>query len=1095
MKNSLVLFFIGYVLFSCESNVSDSKLFLLRNGDSGITFENTLDYTEELNPYTYRNFYNGGGVALGDINNDGLLDIYFTGNLVNNELYLNKGNWEFENITESAGVGCDNVWSSGVTFVDINYDGLLDIYVCKAGPPSDRSNRHNELFINNGDLTFTEKSKEYGLDIVGLSVQANFFDYDKDGDLDCYLLNNSIRAVGNYDFVKDQREKPTKSGNKFLRNDNNSFVDITEESNIYSSSIGFGLGITVSDYNNDTWPDVFVSNDFFERDYLYINNQDGTFKEDLDNQFGSISMGSMGADAADLNNDSFSDIMVTEMLPKSIERQRSKTIFESWNKYDLANKKGYHQQFSRNALHRNMGDNSFFEISRFSNVSASEWSWASLLFDADNDGLKDIFISNGIYKDLLDRDYLTYMANEDKIRDMIKTDKEIMNKLVDMMPSQAVSNAVFKNHGSFQFSDEAINWGLDTPSFSNGSAYGDIDNDGDLDLVVNNVNMPAFLYENTSDSTLNKSISIDLIGGEKNKFAVGSKVEIYYGEDQYGSLENFPSRGFQSSISPKLLLGTNKASIIDSLIISWPTGAMSRHYNLNTNQGYTFNQSEVKRYTAQINTKNQNPLVETDALFSYTHRENNTVDFNREQLLPEMLSNEGPNMASADINNDAILDFYIGGAKGQSGILFISESSGLFKAIVEPFNINAKSEDTDAVFFDSDNDGDLDLYVSSGGKAFSKYDFSLNDRLYINDGTGNYELSIEALNFSKPISTSTISTYDFDNDGDIDIFIGERFKVETYGIPSSGYILKNNGNNHFEISEPEALKSIGLITDSYWADLNNDSVKDLIVAGEWMPISIFINKDGELTNQTKAFGLSDTAGLWKTIEIKDLNNDGRVDIVAGNKGENTFFKPNMRMYVSDFDSNGTIEQIICYKKDDKYYPILDRDELISQISSLKQKLLFYKDYANAHIASIFTTEQLKKAKIFDVKMLNSALFINKNETFVNQKLPNEIQYSSIAAIEIFDLDEDGNLDIIFGGNQYLIKPQFGIDDASQGWLVYGNDENDFKEAISLNIKGQIRDFNIVRLKDETILMSAINNDSIKFYKILDKKIINENKVW
>ncbi|WP_299119990.1 VCBS repeat-containing protein [uncultured Winogradskyella sp.] len=1094
MKNFLVLFFIGYILFSCESNVSDSKLFVQRNDNSGITFQNTLEYTEALNPYTYRNFYNGGGVALGDINNDGLLDIYFTGNLVKNELYLNKGNWKFENISESAGVECDGVWSSGVTFVDINYDGWLDIYVCKAGPPSEMPNRHNELFINNGDLTFTEKSKEYGLDIVGLSVQANFFDYDKDGDLDCYLLNNSIRAVGNYDFVKDQREKSTENGNKFLRNDNNVFIDVTEESNIYSSSIGFGLGITVSDYNNDSWPDIFVSNDFFERDYLYINNQDGTFKEDLVNQFGSISMGSMGADAADLNNDSFSDIMVTEMLPKSLERQRSKTIFESWNKYDLANKKGYHQQFSRNALHRNMGNNSFFEISRFSDVSASEWSWASLLFDADNDGLKDIFISNGIFKDLLDRDYLTYMANEDKIRDMIKTDKEIMNKLVDMMPSQAVSNAVFKNQGNFQFSDESKNWGLDAPSFSNGSAYGDIDNDGDLDLVVNNVNMPAFLYENTADSTLNRSISISLIGAEENKFAIGSKVEIYYGKNQYGNLENFPSRGFQSSISPKLLLGTNTSKVIDSLIISWPTGAKSSHYQISTNQSYIFNQLDEKLYTEEKHSENQNLLVETDALFNYKHKENNSVDFNREQLLPEMFNNEGPSIASADINNDAILDFYIGGAKGQSGVLFISQSGGSFKAVVEPFNVNAKSEDTDAVFFDSDNDGDLDLYVSSGGKAFSKYDFSLNDRLYVNKGNGNYELSLESLSFSTPISTSTISTYDFDNDGDVDVFIGERFKVETYGIPSSGYVLKNNGNNRFEITEPEALKNIGLITDSYWTDLNNDSVKDLIVVGEWMPITIFINKDGEFTNQTKEFGLSDTSGLWKTIEVKDINNDGKVDIVAGNKGENTFFKPNMRMYVSDFDGNGTIEQIVCYKRDDKYYPIVDRDELISQISSLKQKLLFYKDYTNAHIASIFTAEQLKEAKYFDVKMLNSALFINKNKTFVNQKLPREIQYSNVAAIQIFDVDKDGNQDILFGGNQYLIKPQFGIDDASQGWLLYGTGKNDFKEAMSLNIKGQIRDFNFIVLKEETILMTAINNDSIKFYKILDNKSLNENKV-
>lgn len=1090
MKNFVILLFAFLVVSCNENNKSESKelntLFLKKDvGTSGVTFNNVLEYTETLNPYTYRNFFNGGGVALGDINNDGLLDIYFTGNLVDNQLYLNKGDWQFENITASAGVACKNVWSSGVTFVDINYDGLLDIYVCKAGPPSDLSNRHNELFINNGDLTFTEKSKDYGLDITGLSVQANFFDYDKDGDLDCYLLNNSIRTVGNFDFIKDQRNKPTETGNKLLRNDNNIFKDVTDEANIYSSSIGFGLGITVSDYNNDSWPDVFVSNDFFERDYLYINNQDGTFKEDLVNLFGSISMGSMGADAADLNNDSFSDIMVTEMLPKTIERQRTKTIFETWNKYDLANKNGYHQQFSRNALHRNMGGEAFFEVSRFSNVAASEWSWASLLFDVDNDGLKDIFISNGIYRDLLDRDYLIYMATEDKIKQMIKTDKEIMNKLVDMMPSQAVSNSAFKNNGEFQFSDESENWGLDQLSFSNGSAYGDLDNDGDLDLVVNNVNMPAFLYENATDTTTLKSISIKLKGADKNTYGIGSKVEIYYGNNSYGSLENFPSRGFQSSISPKLQLGVGNQDVIDSLIITWPNGNQSKYKELNTNKSYVFHESQnsSKAYY-NSNASNIKVIEEGQSIFKFKHRENTSVDFNTEQLLPEMFSNEGPTISSADVNNDSILDHYIGGAKGQTGVLYLSQTDGNFVEITEPFNLNSKSEDTDAVFFDSDNDGDLDLYICSGGKSFSKYDFALNDRLYINDGKGNFSLNLKSLSFKNPISTSTVSVYDYDQDGDDDIFIGERFKVDTYGMPSSGYILTNNGNNNFELYQPEALQNIGLITDSKWVDLNDDNIKDLVVVGEWMPISVFINLNGDLVNKTEKYGLSETAGLWKTIEISDINNDGRLDLVAGNKGENTFFKPNMRLYVSDFDNNGTVEQIFCYKKGDNYYPIVDRDELISQIASLKQKLLFYKDYSNASMRTIFSKNQLQNAEILDVKMLKTSVFINKNSTFVSQQLPNEIQYSNVSTINVNDINGDGFLDLVFGGNQYKVKPQFGIDDASKGWVIFGDETNQLKDVKALQIDGQVRDIEILSYKDETLLMAAINNDSLKFYKVL-----------
>ena len=1072
--------------FSCskEKNIAKNTLFQLRD-NIGINFSNTLIETESLNPYTYRNFYNGGGVALGDINNDGLLDVFFTGNLVENKLYLNKGDWKFEDITEKAGVACNDVWSSGVTFVDINYDGYLDIYICKAGPPSIKENRHNELFINNGDLTFSEQSKAYGLDIVGLAVQANFFDYDKDGDLDCYLLCNSIRSVGNYDFIKDQRDIPTATGNKFLRNDNGHFIDITQEANIYSSAIGFGLGITVSDYNNDSWPDIFISNDFFERDYLYINQKDGTFKENLAYQFESISMGSMGADAADLNNDSNIDIMVTEMLPKNIERQRTKTLFESWNKYDMEVKNGYHYQFSRNALHRNMGDDVFMELSRFSNVAASEWSWASLLFDADNDGLKDIFISNGIYKDLLDRDYLNYMANEEQIRNMIKDDKEVMKKLMDLMPSEPVPNVAYKNLGDFQFSDQSKEWGLDEPSFSNGSAYGDLDNDGDLDLVINNVNMPAFVYENKVDTSKYKSITIKLKGGLKNTNAIGAKVEIYYGTSKYDVLENFPSRGFESSVSNDLLFGIGNNNKIDSLIINWPMGSREVVKSLKANKTYEYEEPmETKESGLKFKSEsNVNPLLLSKNLFDFNHRENNFIDFNREQLLPEMYNNEGPNITTADVNNDGNPDFYIGGAKGQTGKLFLSQPNKAYKEISAPFEIDSKSEDTDAMFFDSDNDGDLDLYVCSGGKSFSKFDFSLNDRLYINDGNQNFTLNQNALKFKEPLSTSTVSIYDFDQDGDQDIFIGERFKVETYGIPTSGFILENKGNNSFETLAPDALKEIGLITDSAWEDLNNDGVKDLIVLGEWMPISIFINQNGTLLNKTKDYGLEHSNGFWKTFKMVDVDGDGDMDIIAGNKGKNSFFKENTRMYVSDFDNNGTIEQIICHRIGNDYYPIVDRDELISQIASLKQKLLFYKDYGTATINSIFSKEQLDKAIILDINIVKSTLFINNNNKFTTQELPNEIQYSNVEAIEVLDFNQDSKLDLLFGGNQYLIKPQFGRQDASQGWLVYGEKDGTFKKVIPLNIKGQIRDFNISKINTKEYILTTINNDSLKFYEI------------
>ena len=1075
---------ITFLLFnSCD----DSKLFSLESDSSGVIFENKLEYTEEFNPYTYRNFYNGGGVALGDINNDGLIDIYLTGNIVENKMFLNKGNFKFEDITKVSGLACPNVWSTGATFADINGDGLLDLYVCKSGAP-EGENRHNELFINNGDLTFSEESKKYNLDILGLSVHAAFFDYDKDGDLDCYILNNSIRSIGGYDLIEDQREiaDPEGQGNKLLENRDGKFVDVTQSAGIYSSKIGFGLGITLSDYNNDGWTDLFISNDFFEKDYLYVNNKDGTFSEESENFFQSLSLGSMGADSSDLDNDLLTDLIVTEMLPKSLKRKKTKAIYESWDKYSLANSKGYYHQFPRNVLQRNYGPSGFLEIGRYSGLSATDWSWASMIFDMDNDGLRDVFIANGIYKDLLDRDYLAYMANTERIRNMIKTEEEVIKKLIDIMPSKAIKNIAYKNNGEFNFTEFSDAWGFDLPTFSNGMSYGDLDNDGDLDIVINNVNMPALVYKNNSDIDENKSISFELIGREKNKNAVGSKIIIKYGNNKQSMIENFPSRGFQSSIPNRLHFGVGNVKEIDSAIIYWPNNKVSYHANLETNKTHEIKQEESDyEYFDMANYSNLNLKLNEIELFNFKHNENKFIDFNKERLLTQMYSNEGPALAKGDVNNDGIIDFFIGGAKGESSAIFVSKNNQ-YEKIIDPFSKKSAAEDVVAEFFDSDNDGDLDLYVGSGGKAFSMYNQNLNDRLYINDGKGKFVLSTSSFEFESTISTGSVAIDDYNNDGLLDLFIGERFNPDLYGIPVSGYLFENKGENKFVKVEQKALKELGLIKSAGWTNLNNDKFPDLIVAGEWMPIKIFINENGVLKDYTKEFGLSNSNGMWNKINIIDIDKDGDMDILAGNLGTNNFFSPNMKLYINDFDKNGFYEQILCEKIGNSYFPILDKDDLINQMPSLKKQLFYYKDYSDASIDKIFNQDLLNESTVLDIKTLESAIYINNNGKFNKISLPSEINYSPVFDIINYQPSDKNITKLIFGGNQYLVKPQFGRYDSSKGWIIDVKKDEDklsFTNLKSLNIEGQIRKFELIYLGKEKILITGINNKDVKFYEI------------
>lgn len=1068
-----------YTLFILSCKDTSSRFELMKPSITGVAFSNELSYTEAFNPYTYRNFYNGAGVALGDINNDGLIDIYFTGNLVNNALYLNRGDFNFEEIAETAGVACKNIWSSGATFVDINQDGWLDLYVCKSGMPGGE-NRHNELFINQKDNTFKEASVEYGLDITGLSVQAAFFDYDLDGDLDCYLLNNSMRSVGAYDLIENQRNIPDMEGNKLLENRNGHFVNVSEEAGIYSSKIGFGLGITLSDFNNDLWPDLFISNDFFEKDYLYINNQNGGFDEMGDSYFNATSMGSMGADAADIDNDLQTDLMVTEMLPEQLSRKKLKASYESWDKHQLAKSKGYGNQFPRNVLQRNMGTNTFAEISRIAGVDGSEWSWAALFFDMDNDGLKDLYISNGIHKDLLDRDYLTFMANDEKVRQLIEEDNDVLSKLIDVMPSAPVPNGAYKNIGNFQFENIRDLWGFNTPSFSNGSAYGDLDNDGDLDLVVNNINAPAFVYKN--NSTENYYVQISLKGFEKNTFGIGSKV-IVYQEGQKSMLEQFPSRGFQSAISNRLHFGLGQNARIDSIEIFWPDQQRSVLTELSANQHIHVDYKAVKKSIPLVSSKKQNThSLDTKVPFGFKHLENGFVDFNHERLLPQMYSNEGPIIIKADLNGDQLPDFFFGGAKDQASELWLSNGDEYQLSSKIEFEKDAMSEDTKAIFIDIDNDGDLDLYVGSGGKAFSKFSFNLHDRIYVNNGKGIFNKQSNTL-FSRPFSTGALTAADFDNDGDTDLFVGERYQVETYGKDGQGFILRNDGAGNFTEEAPEVFSHIGMLTEAKHFDVNKDGLEDIIVVGEWMSPKVFINVQGAFNEAKESYGLLKDTGLWASLEIADLNADGHQDLVIGNIGENSFYKKGMKMFVKDFDENGTAEQIMTYHENGADFPILDRDELFKQIPSLKKKYLYYKDYANANMTDLFGADVYQTALIKELHVLSSAIYWGSDNTFKRDNLATEIQYSNVGSILLEDFDNNGKIDIILGGNQSKIKPQFGPLESSNGWILKQQKNGIFEKPASLGVKGDIRSIISFKNKDQYSIILGINNDSIKIKNI------------
>lgn len=1088
------------LLFSC-SKTEDTLFESLPSSVTGIDFINRSLERKDFNIFNYRNFYNGGGVAIGDVNNDGLSDIFVTSNFEDNKLYLNKGKMTFEDITTKAGITGKKFWSTGATFADVNGDGLMDIYVCNSGS---RDQRGNQLYINqgikNGIPNYKEQAKEAGLEDGGFSTHASFFDYDRDGDLDMYLLNNSFTPIDKLGYVNLRNERDKLGGDKLFRNDSPTateikFTDVSEEAGIYGSLIGFGLGITIGDVNNDNWPDIYISNDFYERDYLYINQKNGTFKEDLENQMPHTSLSSMGADIADINNDGNLDIFVTDMLPGDDRRLKTTSVFEGYNLVDLKLKQGFWHQYMRNNLHLNNGDGSFSEIGQLAGVHATDWSWGALIFDMDNDGLKDLFVANGIAKDLTDQDFVEFLGDRNTMQQML--DGKIFNakEFIDKISSVPIPNYAYKNEGNLKFTNNAKSWGLEGPGFSNGSAYGDLDNDGDLDLVVNNINAPLSVFKNkTNEKTKNHFLTVKLKGTGKNLNGIGAKITVY----QQGTsivLQQMPNRGFQSSSDHQMVFGLGEKATIDSVKIIWPDDKMQVLKNQKADQTLTLDYKNANLLFKETTPVKMPIFSDISAnTLAYTHLESSFQDYDRDVLLKQKYSTQGPAMAVGDVNGDGLDDLYLGGAAGQAKQLFIQQKNGRFAESKQiDFGMDLTTENTDAIFFDADKDNDLDLFIVTGSNEFPENAPELHDLLYINDGKGNFKRDVRFPSIFE--NGSCVAAADFDKDGDQDLFVGSRMISGKYGInPASNFYI-NDGTGEFKNQSKRFMAEInelGMVTDAEWSDIDKDGFMDLIVTQDWGQIVIFKNERGK--KMTLSSKIKDSEGLWNCIKPADIDGDGDTDFIVGNIGDNTKLKVSPEnpalLHVKDFDSNGTVEQIIsCLTEDGKTYPMVLKGELQRALPMIKRKYVKYTDYANQSITDMFTPEQMKDCVEKKITTTKTIFLINDGKGNLEIKaLPIEAQYSRVAAIETGDFDKDGILDILLAGNFYDVLPEWGRFDANYGLFLKGKGKGNFevKKSSETGFKtiGQVRKMYKLRASaNQEVVVLAKNNDKAQVFSL------------